>query len=199
MDTVDLLVRRHDNFSQTLRAQGEEKIDALRAGVSVLDDAAAEPDAERARQKYDSVLERYEQLQRSCDVKRRRLEDSRKLHEFIRSCAETITWINAKLQLAYDDTYIDPTQLRSKLRKHIAFDVELQQSEHHVEALREQGQRLLNEAHYESERVQAQLDQVLDGWAELRRWVGEATKCLSIAASGELRRRNDASFQHFLE
>ena len=41
----------------------------------------------------------------------------RRFHEFLRACAEFVTWINAKLQMAYDESYLDPTNLRSKLQK----------------------------------------------------------------------------------
>lgn len=167
VDTVDMLIRKHHNFEKTLHAQSD-KIEALRAGQHILEDSS-NPDVERIRQQYDSVLERYAALLESCRIKSCRLEESHKLHEFIRSCSELITWMNAKLQLAYDDGYIDPTNLRSKLRKHLAFDAELQQSEHRIEAIRLDGEKLLKESHYESDRVQAQLSEVLEGWEELRR------------------------------
>lgn len=167
VDTVDMLIRKHLNFEKTLHAQSD-KIEALRAGHHILEDSN-NPDVERIHQQYDSVMERYAALLESCRIKGRRLDESRKLHEFIRACSELITWINAKLQLAYDDGYIDPTNLRSKLRKHLAFDAELQQSEHRVHAIREEGEKLLKESNYESERIQAQLNEVLEGWEELRR------------------------------
>ncbi|KAI6229996.1 Spectrin repeat-containing domain protein [Aphelenchoides fujianensis] len=176
VDGVDLLIRKHENFEKTLKAQSD-KMDALRAGVHILDEAQ-EPDVEKIRQKYENVVERYEKLLESCEVKRRRLEDSRKLHEFIRSCSELITWMNAKLQLAYDDAYIDPTNLRSKLRKHLAFDAELQQSEHRVEAVKAEGEKLLNETQYENDRVQAQLHEVIEGWQELRSKSAHKTRLL---------------------
>lgn len=150
MDTVDLLIRKHHNFEKTLSAQSD-KIEALRAGQHILE-GTQNPDVEKIRQQFDSVLGRHAALFESCDIKSKRLEESRKLHEFIRACSELITWMNAKLQLAYDDGYIDPTNLKSKLRKHLAFDAELQQNEHRVETIKTEGEKLLKESHYESER-----------------------------------------------
>ncbi|CAD5225498.1 unnamed protein product [Bursaphelenchus okinawaensis] len=166
VDTVDMLIRKHDNFEKTLFAQSD-KIENLKAGVHILDECS-EPDVEKVRQKYEIVVERYERLLESCKIKREKLEESLKLHDFVRSCAELITWINAKLQLAYDDSYVDPTNLRSKLQRHQTFDAELQQSDDRVEAIRREGEKLINEAHYESERIQAQLDEVMNGWNELK-------------------------------
>lgn len=77
-------------------------------------------------------------------------------------------WMNAKLQLAYDDSFIDPTNLRSKLQKHLAFDAELQASSDRVDAVNRQGRNLIAQNHYDCERVEAQLNEVLEGWNELR-------------------------------
>ncbi|CAD5229846.1 unnamed protein product [Bursaphelenchus xylophilus] len=166
VDTVDMLIRKHDNFEKTLYAQAD-KIENLKAGVKIFDECT-EPDVDKIRQKYDAVLERHERLLESCQIKRLKLEDSLKLHDFVRSCAELITWINAKLQLAYDDSYVDPTNLRSKLQRHQAFDAELQQSDDRVDAIRREGEKLISEAHYESDRVEAQLNEVMNGWKELK-------------------------------
>lgn len=166
VDTVDMLIRKHDNFEKTLHAQGD-KLDALRAGVHILDECT-EPDVDRIRGKYESVLERHSALLEACRTKRDRLEDSLKLHDFIRSCAELVTWINAKLQLAYDESFVDPANLRSKLQRHQAFHAELQQSEQRVLTIRAEGEKLASEVHYGAEQVQAQLDEVTGGWTELQ-------------------------------
>lgn len=77
-------------------------------------------------------------------------------------------WMNAKLQLAYDDGFIDPTNLRFKLQKHLAFDAELAASEERVEAVRETGEKLIGENYFDKDRVEAQLNEVLSGWEELK-------------------------------
>ncbi|KAI6189412.1 Karst [Aphelenchoides bicaudatus] len=176
VDTVDMLIRKHLNFEKILNAQSD-KIEALKAGQHILEESN-NPDVERIRQQFDSVMERYAALLESCRIKGRRLDESRKLHEFIRACSELITWMNAKLQLAYDDGYIDPTNLRSKLRKHLAFDAELQQSEHRVKTIREEGEKLLKESTFETDRIQAQLSEVVEGWEELRSKSQKKTRLL---------------------
>ncbi|KHJ79774.1 spectrin repeat-containing domain protein [Oesophagostomum dentatum] len=104
--------------------------------------------------------------------------DSKKYHEFIRTCGELITWINAKLQLAYDESYLDPTNLRAKLQKHLAFDSELTENEKRLVAVEAQGEQLIKEKHFMSEQVgkvlllilsvRAQLGELRSGWDELR-------------------------------
>ena len=60
----------------------------------------------------DEVLERHAALLRLSAYRKAMLADSQRLLEFVRSCGELITWINAKLQLAYDESYLDPANLR---------------------------------------------------------------------------------------
>ena len=97
--------------------------------------------------------------------------------QFLRECAELITWMNAKLQLAMDDGYLDATALRLKLKKHLAFDAELRASEERIGRLQKRGQCLLNEEfgkdcnigdkEESEERVRAQLEELNNGWTEL--------------------------------
>jgi len=70
------------------------------------------PEVKRVVERYQDVLRRHAALLKAGAAKRRRLNDSRRLHAFIRECGEMIVWMNAKLQLAYDDAFIDPTSLR---------------------------------------------------------------------------------------
>lgn len=76
--------------------------------------------------------------------------------------------MNAKLQLAYDDGFIDPTNLRFKLQKHLAFDAELAASGDRVDSVRQNGERLISENYFDKDRVEAQLNEVLNGWQELK-------------------------------
>lgn len=56
-------------------------------------------------------------------------------------------------QLAYDESYLDPTNLRSKLQKHLAFDSELTENEKRLVAVEAQGEQLIKEKHFMSEQV----------------------------------------------
>ena len=73
------------------------------------------------------------------------MNGSKQLTQFLRECAELMTWMNAKLQLAMDDGYLDATALRLKLQKHLAFDAELRANEERIERLKEKGDSLMAE------------------------------------------------------
>ena len=42
--------------------------------------------------------------------------------QFERDCDETKSWINEKLKVASDDSYLDPTNLNGKVQKHQNFE-----------------------------------------------------------------------------
>ncbi|KAI1720497.1 spectrin repeat domain-containing protein [Ditylenchus destructor] len=177
IDATDSIIKKHENFTQTLISQSE-KMEQLKTAASILETDSNEPEVERIREQYEQLLQRHALLLENCASKRRYLEEARKLHDFIRQCGEVVMWINEKLQLAYDDGFIDPTNLRSKLQKHLAFDAELQASVDRIQAVREDGEQLIAENNFDKERVDAQLNEVINGWNELKAKSAKKAKLL---------------------
>ena len=177
IDAVESLIKKHDAFEKTIKSQGSEKIQQLKEHAVILEDSN-DHEAEMVKSKYDEVLSRYENLLENCHLKRRNLEDSRKLHDFIRTCGELITWMNSRLQLAYDNDYIDPTNLRSKLQKHLAAEAELVANENRIEEIKAVGYKLISSNHIERERIRMQLNEVISGWEELKSKSAKKTKLL---------------------
>ena len=110
IDATDSLIKKHENFTQTLISQSE-KMEQLKTAAAILETDSSEPDVEKIQEKYEQLLQRHAMLLENCASKRKHLEEARKLHDFIRQCGEVVMWINEKLQLAYDDGFIDPTNL----------------------------------------------------------------------------------------
>ena len=71
------------------------------------------------------LLERRYLLMKKSAVRRTMLEDSYKYQQFERDCDETKGWMNEKLKVATDDSYLDPTNLNGKVQKHQNFEQEL--------------------------------------------------------------------------
>ncbi|VIO98093.1 probable spectrin beta chain, putative [Brugia malayi] len=163
---VDVLLKKHYDFEKTLIAQSD-KIDALKkdADSLALCDVDYRNEIEKIR---DTVLSRHAALMDSCKRRRELLNESRKLHEFIDSCGELMTWINANIQLAYDESFLDQTNLRAKLQKHLTFDAELEANEGRVNSMIEAGSKLITSKHYASDRITLQIAEVKRGWDELR-------------------------------
>lgn len=75
--------------------------------------------------------------------------------------------INAKLQVAYDESYLEWSNLQSKLQKHLAFDAELKTNEGRLQAVNKEGRRLVDADHFAKDQIILQLKEINDGWTEL--------------------------------
>uniref|UniRef100_A0AC34Q791 Spectrin alpha chain-like protein n=1 Tax=Panagrolaimus sp. JU765 TaxID=591449 RepID=A0AC34Q791_9BILA len=177
IDAVDSLIKKHDVFEKTIKSQGKDKIDQLKQDATILDEIR-DHEAEFVRNRYEEVLTRYQNLIENSHLKRKKLDDSRELHDFIRSCGELITWMNTQLQLAYDNDYIDPTNLRSKLQEQLASEAELVANETRIDDIKKTGEKLISTNIFERERVKMQLNEVLTGWEELKSKSARKTKLL---------------------
>jgi len=111
--------------------------------------------------------------------------------------------MNAKLQLAMDDGFLDATALRLKLQKHLTFDAELQASQERIDRLRAKGEQLLEEdAEFQQQdggRVRAQLDELTAGWAELLARSSEKAVRLRQAHEAHQLGRRIAELEGWLE
>ena len=104
LDSVEALIKKHEDFEKSLAAQ-EEKIKMLDEFATRLietehyahDDVAA---------KRDQLLERRNALYESSARRRQLLEESYKYQTFERDCDETKGWINEKLKTASDESYL---------------------------------------------------------------------------------------------
>lgn len=88
---------------------------------------------------------------------RKLLEDSRRWHQFLKQCGEAMNWLNSKLQIAYDESYQDATNLQSKLQKHQAFDAEVKANEDRIERILQEGNQLIASDHFAKQQVKTQL------------------------------------------
>ncbi|VDL75035.1 unnamed protein product [Nippostrongylus brasiliensis] len=196
-DAVQMLIKSHDAFEETVRKQSEKlehlKADALKLSQS---DNEYRGDVEA---RCEEVMQRHAALLESASRRRGLLHDSKKYHEFIRTCGELITWINAKLQLAYDESYLDPTNLRAKLQKHLAFDSELTENEKRLVAVEAQGEQLIKDRHFMSEQVRAQLGELRSGWDELRTKSALKTQRLREAYEAHTLQRKVEDMERWLD
>ena len=58
------------------------------------------------------MLERREALFKKSEARHARLEEAYRYHAFERDADETKSWINEKLKIAKDESYMDPTNLQ---------------------------------------------------------------------------------------
>ncbi|XP_034950894.1 spectrin alpha chain [Chelonus insularis] len=165
LDSVEALIKKHEDFDKSLAAQ-EEKIKALDefAGKLIEGEHYAADDVAQRRQ---LLLDRRIVLFEKSAQRRQRLEDAYKLQQFERDCDETKGWVNEKLKFATDDSYLDPTNLNGKVQKHQNFEQELNANKTRMEELVSNGQDLIDSNHYASDRIRSRIDEIVTLWESL--------------------------------
>ena len=162
---MEALIKKHEDFEKSLAAQ-EEKIRALDEFATKLIEGqhyAAEDVAERRA----LLLERRSQLLEKSAVRKTMLEDSYKFQQFERDCDETKGWINEKLKVATDDSYLDPTNLQGKVQKHQNFEQELNANKSRIDEVIESGTELKESGHVQSERIVLKISEISQLWKDL--------------------------------
>ncbi|XP_075227894.1 alpha spectrin isoform X2 [Lycorma delicatula] len=165
LDSVEALIKKHEDFEKSLAAQ-EEKIKALDEFATKLIEGQHYA-ADDVAQRRAMLLERRSALLEKSSMRRAILEDSYRLQQFERDCDETKGWINEKLKFANDDSYLDPTNLNGKVQKHQNFEQELNANKSRMEEITSTGQELIEAHHYASDRIQSRMDEIVQLWEVL--------------------------------
>ncbi|KAM8933889.1 spectrin alpha chain, non-erythrocytic 1 isoform 4-T4 [Pelodytes ibericus] len=165
LDSVEALLKKHEDFEKSLSAQ-EEKITALDEFATKLiqnNHYAMEDVATRRA----ALLNRRNALHERAQNRRTQLADSFHLQQFLRDSDELKSWINEKMKTATDEAYKDPSNLQGKVQKHQAFEAELSANQSRIDALENSGQKLIDVNHYASDEVAARMNEVISLWKTL--------------------------------
>lgn len=165
LDSVEALIKKHEDFEKSLAAQ-EEKIRALEIFATKLIDGQHYA-ADDVAQRRQMLLARRSALLEKSSTRRTYLEDSMRLQQFERDCDETKGWISEKLKFATDDSYLDPTNLNGKVQKHQNFEQELNANKSRIEDITTTGQELIEKQHYASDTINSRMQEIVTLWEAL--------------------------------
>uniref|UniRef100_A0A2K5R847 Spectrin alpha chain, non-erythrocytic 1 n=1 Tax=Cebus imitator TaxID=2715852 RepID=A0A2K5R847_CEBIM len=165
LDSVEALLKKHEDFEKSLSAQ-EEKITALDEFATKLiqNNHYAMEDVATRR---DALLSRRNALHERAMRRRAQLADSFHLQQFFRDSDELKSWVNEKMKTATDEAYKDPSNLQGKVQKHQAFEAELSANQSRIDALEKAGQKLIDVNHYAKDEVAARMNEVISLWKKL--------------------------------
>uniref|UniRef100_A0A670YZN6 Spectrin alpha chain, non-erythrocytic 1 n=1 Tax=Pseudonaja textilis TaxID=8673 RepID=A0A670YZN6_PSETE len=165
LDSVEALLKKHEDFEKSLSAQ-EEKITALDEFATKLiqNNHYAKEDVATRR---DALLSRRNTLHERAMLRRTQLADSFHLQQFFRDSDELKSWVNEKMKTATDEAYKDPSNLQGKVQKHQAFEAELSANQSRIDALEKAGQNLMDVKHYASDEVAIRMNEVISLWKKL--------------------------------
>ncbi|XP_044730361.1 spectrin alpha chain isoform X3 [Chrysoperla carnea] len=165
LDSVEALIKKHEDFEKSLAAQ-EEKINILDEFATKLIEGQHYA-ADDVAQRRAMLLERRSALKERSSLRRATLEDSYRLQQFERDCDETKGWINEKLKFATDDNYLDPTNLNGKVQKHQNFEQELNANKTRIDDITSTGHELIEANHYAADRIKTRMDEITTLWDTL--------------------------------
>uniref|UniRef100_A0A1W7R9J9 Spectrin alpha chain n=1 Tax=Hadrurus spadix TaxID=141984 RepID=A0A1W7R9J9_9SCOR len=165
LDSVEALIKKHEDFEKSLAAQ-EEKIKALDEFATKLIEGQHYA-ADDVAQRRATLLERRSALLEKSGIRHSMLEDSYRLQQFERDCDETKGWISEKLKTATDESYLDPTNLNGKVQKHQNFEQELNANKSRIDEITSTGQELMDSSHYASERINERMVEIVELWQSL--------------------------------
>ncbi|XP_038209252.1 spectrin alpha chain isoform X2 [Zerene cesonia] len=165
LDSVEALLKKHEDFEKSLAAQ-EEKIKALDEFATKLIEGQHYA-ADDVAQRREMLLERRAALLEKSNQRRALLEDAYKYQQFERDCDETKGWINEKLKFATDDSYLDPTNLNGKVQKHQNFEQELLANKPRVDEITATGYKLLEQEHFAKPQISSRVEELGASWEKL--------------------------------
>lgn len=63
-----------------------------------------------------------------------------------------------KLKTAKDESYLDPTNIRGKMQKHLNFEQELKANKNRLDDIKQTGKEIVDSGHYAAEHVRTCTD-----------------------------------------
>nr|XP_020770785.1 spectrin beta chain, non-erythrocytic 1 isoform X4 [Odocoileus virginianus texanus] len=110
----------------------------------------------------------YQELCQLAAERRARLEESRRLWKFFWEMAEEEGWIREKEKILSSDDYgKDLTSVMRLLSKHRAFEDEMSGRSSHFEQAIKEGEDMIAEEHFGSEKIRERIAYIREQWAHL--------------------------------
>ena len=162
---VEVLIKKHEAFEKLLLSSGI--VDELQEFANKV--LAQEPyEITTVERRLDGVKNRMDKLKTQSSLRRKKLNESLQLQQFLRNLYEVERWLSQKLQVAVDENYREPSNLQAKIQKHGVFDAELIANTSRVAAVISEGEALKDSKHYASEEIHQQLEMLETEWGKLQ-------------------------------
>uniref|UniRef100_A0A8D8QLB4 Spectrin beta chain, non-erythrocytic 5 n=1 Tax=Cacopsylla melanoneura TaxID=428564 RepID=A0A8D8QLB4_9HEMI len=165
IDDVEALLKRHEDFENTVYAQDERIKIFSEIGDKLI--AAKHYDSPYIKDRKEQVIQRRQALKGSASGRRAALIASKSFQEFRADVDDLTAWMADKQKTAADESYRDLINIERKLQKHEAFERELRANEGQLRTVNKTGQLLIAEGNYRSKEVSSILSDLNKKWTEL--------------------------------
>ncbi|XP_050536729.1 spectrin beta chain, non-erythrocytic 5 isoform X2 [Daktulosphaira vitifoliae] len=166
LSSVEELIRKHEAFEKTLSAQLVKVEELEKYALELV--TGQHYDSQGIQNRLKGICSRRERLKEATASRKKRLNDSRLLQQFLRNMYEVEGWIIQKQQVAGDENYRDSTNLQRKIQKHATFDSELSANRARVNTICTEGENLISSGHFASMEIRARLDELETKWRNLQ-------------------------------
>ncbi|KAL1131759.1 hypothetical protein AAG570_011372 [Ranatra chinensis] len=181
IDDVEALLKRHEDFENTLFAQDER----LKVFSEMADKLinADHYDSKSIDARRKQVIEKRKNVIEMAAKRRAALLASLNFQDFSAHVDDLRTWLEDKMKTAGDESYRDLNNIERKLQKHEAFERELRANEGQLRNVNKTGQGLIADGNYRSSEVNQLLKEVNSLWESLVKSSLEKGKRLRQASS----------------
>lgn len=163
--TVEALIKKHEAFEKLLLNSGiVDEVQELADKILIQDPF----EGEVIKSRFNDIKTRMEKLKMQSNNRKKKLEESLAFQQFLRNLYEVERWLSQKQQIASDESYREPSNLQSKIQKHIAFDAELVANTTRISAVISEGEALIDAKHFAMNEIQQQLELLETEWSKLQ-------------------------------
>ncbi|KAJ8309236.1 hypothetical protein KUTeg_014110 [Tegillarca granosa] len=175
--SVDRLKARHDELKAEIDARDDTFTTVAQTGEAMIQNGHYAKD--EIQEKVKLVLEMRDKLKKTCEDRQKHLNDLYDLHTFLRDAQQLDTISSSQeAYLASPDFGTTVEQVEALIRKHEAFEKVLDVQEDKLEALKQHGTKLVEEKHFEADKVKQTLAEVTTRRAQIKKSCEERTKKL---------------------
>ncbi|XP_064420762.1 spectrin beta chain, non-erythrocytic 5 [Latimeria chalumnae] len=198
LPAVENLQRKHEHFEKTVEAQ-IGRISAMETFAQQLKQNG-HYDLDSILQKCQDILKssaffhyndfcvgchRKEKMLERLEFRRKKLQQSRELQEFLRSSYEAAAWLNEKISITLDESWRDPSNLQAKLQKHLTSEAEIEANRNRIDGIKAEGEKMIRVGHYAADGIQKRVKDIDDLWKKLQKSCRK-TRCKLQQASEAL-------------
>ncbi|KAM8907210.1 spectrin beta chain, non-erythrocytic 5 [Lycaon pictus] len=161
VEEVEQLIRKHNTFQKVLTAQDEKE--------SALCEQAKTHGDSKVQERLHAVLEHRARVKELAEGRRRALHTSLLMTGFTRAVTQAQDWMEERVQQLKEP--IPPGDLKDKLRllrKHQAFEAEVQAHEGVITSVTKDGEALLAQSHLRAGEVSQRLRELQECWRKLK-------------------------------
>ncbi|CAH0552966.1 unnamed protein product [Brassicogethes aeneus] len=179
LDEVEVLVKQHRTFMNTLAAQ-DERVNGLSKTADALI-AEEHYETKGIDSKRNQVIKKREAVKVAAQKRNNALDASKNFQEFCAEVHDLRVWMADKQKTASDESYRDLANLERKIQKHEAFERELRANEGQLRTVNKLGQALIAQESFKKDEVAKTLHDLNDKWQKLANISLEKGRCLRQA------------------